>query len=351
MLSNRIVMAPMTRSRAVSLQPDENTARYYRQRASAGLIISEGINVSEEARGQAFTPGIYTSSQIRAWRRVTDAVHEGGGFIFAQLWHVGRNSHVSHQPEGRQPVGPVAIRAESETWAIQDGKAIPLQCSEPRALEVAEIQRITQDFAVAARNAMNAGFDGVELHAANGYLFEQFINGSLNTRTDEYGGTICNRLRFPLETLQTVGKEIGMARTGIRISPFGRFGDMHAFNDEKETWLSFIVALAKAAPAYLHISDQKSLGLQPIPDGFMHDIRREFPHPLIKAGDFQRDTAASAIRAGELDLVAFGRPFISNPDLTERFMNNWPVAPVNKATLYSQGKEGYTDYPAYLSQR
>lgn len=351
MLPNRIVMAPMTRSRATALQPDADTALYYRQRASAGLIISEGIHVSEEARGQAFTPGIYTPSQINAWRKVTDAVHEEGGRIFAQLWHVGRNSHISHQPDGGLPVGPVATRAESETWAIQNGKATPMQCSSPRALEVADIQRITQDFVAAARNAIDAGFDGVELHGANGYLFEQFINGALNTRTDEYGGTICNRLRFPLETLKAVGQEIGMARTGIRISPFGRFGDMHAFSDEEETWLSFIVSLAELAPVYLHVSDQRSLGQQPVPEGFMSKIRQEFPHPLIKAGDFDKDTATRALTANEVDLVAFGRPFISNPDLPERFINNWPLTPVDKSTLYSQGPEGYTDYSAYHPEK
>lgn len=348
LLRNRIVMAPMTRSRAVTLAPNDDTVLYYRQRAGAGLIITEGTNVSQEGRGQVFTPGIYTSDQIAGWRRVTDAVHAEGGAIFSQLWHVGRNSHTSHQRDGHPPVSSVARRSRTETWAFDDlGTEKRLPTSVPRALETEEVARVTADFVSAARNAIEAGFDGVELHGANGYLFEQFINGELNQRDDRYGGSIENRLRFTLETIDAVSAAIGNARTGIRLAPFGRFGDMHPYEDEEETWLTLARELACRPIAYVHISDQASLGEQAIPEGFLSKFRDAFPGTLIVAGNYNKERGQAALDANRADLIAIGRSFIANPDLVTRMANDWPLAEIDRTTLYTRTRDGYTDYPSY----
>jgi 2,4-dienoyl-CoA reductase-like NADH-dependent reductase (Old Yellow Enzyme family) len=294
-LPNRTVMAPMTRSRAVDGVPDAQTALYYSQRASAGLIVSEGIPVSQEGTGFLFNPGLYTDAQQAGWRQVTDAVHAAGGRIFAQLWHVGRLSHVSLQEDGAAPVSSVARRAESSSaYAWQQPRvAGQVAASMPRALGADELPRIIEEFVLAARRAMAAGFDGVELHGANGYLFEQFINGALNTRDDAYGGSIANRLRLQLDTLDAVSAEVGAHRVAVRISPFGRLYDMQPFDDEDRTWLTLAAAL---------------------------------------------------------DLVAFGRPFIANPDFVERITHGWPLAEADRATFYGlHGATGYTDYPTWQS--
>src|SRR5262245_27906289 len=248
-LTNRIVMAPMTRSRArnAAIAPDADTALYYSQRAGAGLIVSEGVPVSVEGRGWAFAPGIYSPEQIDGWRRVTDAVHANRGVIFAQVWHNGRASHVSHQENCQAPVSSVGTQARGVVSFAFDaeGNAAFLPQSKPRALRVDEVSRVTGDFVQAARNAIAANFDGVELHGANGYIFEQFINGALNTRNDSYGGpSIENRLRFTLETVDAVVAAIGGERTGIRLSPFGRYNDMDPFEDEIETWLTLAAELS-----------------------------------------------------------------------------------------------------------
>jgi N-ethylmaleimide reductase len=260
-LANRIVMAPMTRSRArnAALAPDADTALYYAQRAGAGLIVSEGLLISVEGRGWAYTPGIHTPQQIASWRAVTDAVHAKGGVIFAQIWHVGRSSHVSLQRSGQTPVSSVDTQADGAIAYSFDesGKTVYQPQSKARALEIAEIHRITADFVQAARNAIDAGFDGVELHAANGYIFEQFISGWLNTRADVYGGApIANRLRFTLETVDAVAAAIGHERVGIRLSPFGRYNAMRPFEDEAEAYLALADKLSARHLAYVHISDQ-----------------------------------------------------------------------------------------------
>jgi 2,4-dienoyl-CoA reductase-like NADH-dependent reductase (Old Yellow Enzyme family) len=351
-LANRIVMAPMTRSRAVTGIPDEHTALYYEQRATAGLIISEGVPVSEEGRGYLFTPGIYTDEQAEGWKRVTDTVHARGGKIFAQLWHVGRLSHVSLQPNEVAPVSSVAQTAENSlvyAW-VESGKAGPIQASHPRALRVDEIQRITADFVRAARRAMEAGFDGVELHGANGYLFEQFLNGALNSRDDEYGGSIANRRRFLMDTLNAVAHEIGSSRVAVRLSPFGRLYDMKPFADEAETWLSLAEALNPKDLAYVHLSDQLTIGAESIPDGFAARFRQAYQGTLIAAGGFDSVTAEAALDNGDLDLTAFGRPFISNPDLVERMRQNWPIVEPHRESFYGANEslaKGYTDYPFY----
>jgi 2,4-dienoyl-CoA reductase-like NADH-dependent reductase (Old Yellow Enzyme family) len=343
-------MAPMTRSRTINLTPTQSTVLYYRQRSSAGLIITEGTHVSEEGRGQAYTPGIYTREQIQDWRSVTDAIHEEGSAVFVQLWHVGRNSHVSHQPNGQTPVSSTNVASRTETWGFEDGELKRIPTSTPRALQTEEVARVTQDFVNAAFNAITAGFDGVELHGANGYLLEQFINGALNDREDRYGGSIENRIRFTLETVDAVIDAIGADRTGIRISPFGRFGDLDGYSDEEETWLTLARELSNRNLAYLHVSDQRSLGTQAIPDDFMRKLRVTYQGTLIVAGDFGRDNGQAALDENRLDLVAIGRPFIANPDLVERYKNGWPVAEINRDTLYSRGDEGYIDYPHYSAK-
>lgn len=352
LLSNRVVMAPMTRARAVNDVPDEHTVLYYSQRATAGLIISEGVPVSREGCGYLFNPGLYTDEQTEGWRHVTTAVHAKGGKIFAQLWHVGRVSHVSIQPNGAAPVSSVArlaARSNAYGWIAPD-EAGPIQASPPRALDEQEIRRITADFVQAARRAVAAGFDGVELHGANGYLFEQFLNGALNTRTDSYGGSIENRLRFMRETLDAIADEIGNSRVAVRLSPFGRLFDMQPYEDESDTWLRVAEVLTEMRLAYVHLSDQLTIGAESIPDGFAARFRETYQGTLMAAGGFARVTAEAALARGELDLVAFGRPFISNPDLVERMKHDWPIADADRATLYGVNgtvTKGYTDYPAY----
>ncbi len=351
-LTNRVVMAPMTRARALDDIPDDHTVLYYSQRASAGLIISEGIPISREGCGYLFNPGLYSDEQALAWRRVTDAVHAKGGRIFAQLWHVGRMSHVSIQPGQAAPVSSVAVVAErSNAYAwVEPGKAGPVQASTPRALSIDEIQRISGDFVSAARRAMDAGFDGIELHGANGYLFEQFINGALNTRDDHYGGSIANRQRFLLDTLDALAAAIGAEKVAVRISPFGRLFDMQPYGDEAETWISLAAALSARNLAYVHLSDQLTLGAEAIPQGFASQFRKAFRGTLMAAGGFNRIKAETALAKGELDLIAFGRPFIANPDLVERMRHDWPLAEGDRATFYGVNgavTRGYTDYPAY----
>jgi N-ethylmaleimide reductase len=349
-LANRVVMAPMTRARALDDIPDEHTVLYYAQRASAGLIISEGAPISREGCGYLFNPGLYNDAQVQGWRRVTDAVHAKGGKMFAQLWHVGRVSHVSIQPDGGAPVSSVAVtaaRSNAYAWVAEDQPG-PVQASLPRALEADEVRRVTADFVSAARRAMDAGFDGVELHGANGYLFEQFHNGALNTRTDEYGGSIANRQRFLLETLDALAAEIGSAQVGVRLSPFGRLFDMHPYAQEAEAWLSLAEALNTRSLAYVHLSDQLTIGAEAIPAGFATQWRQAYQGTLIAAGGFTRALAEAVLAKGDLDLVAFGRPFIANPDLVERMQHDWPLAEGDRATFYGidgNPTRGYTDYP------
>lgn len=348
-LANRAVMAPMTRSRAANGVADVLTERYYSQRASAGLIVTEGIAVSQQGTGYLFTPGLYTEDQGEAWRRVTNAVHAEGGQIFAQLWHVGRNSHVSLQENGNAPVSPVARRAgDVQTYAwVAPGVPGHVATSEPRALDTEEVKAIIADFIAAGRRAMQAGFDGVEIHGANGYLFEQFINGELNTRDDRYGGSIENRLRLLLETIDELSAAIGSQHVGVRISPFGRLYDMHAFDDEAETWLSLADALGKRDLAYVHLSDQRTLGADCDTEFFVK-FREAYPGTLIIAGGFDQTSAEAALKAGKADLIGFGQPFIANPDLVERMANGWPIAKAHRDTLYGlHGARGYTDYPRY----
>ena len=347
-LNNRVVMAPMTRARALNDIPDELTVLYYRQRASAGLIISEGVPVSIQGRGYLFNPGLYNQEQVEGWKHVTRAVHEDGGKIFAQLWHVGRVSHTTLQPDGGAPVSSSnKVAANSMTYAYDEhGQPGPIQASQPRALSTEEVGAIKNDFVQAARRAVEAGFDGVEIHGANGYLFEQFINPCVNDRTDRYGGSIENRIRLLLETIDAVADAIGRGKVGVRISPFGRLFDMAPFDDEAQTWVAVAHAIHQRDIAYVHLSDQLTIGAERMPEGFAQTFRESYQGTLIAAGGFDRESAQAALESGALDLVAFGRPFIANPDLVERMKNNWPIATPDRATFYgNSGEKGYVDYP------
>lgn len=351
-LKNRIVMAPMERSRARNGDwvPQADTARYFAQRAAAAFIVTGSIAISEWARTWAFEPGLYTRTQIEAWRDVTGEVHDHGGVIFGQLRHGGRASHVSHQPHGQATVSSTDVGA---TKAISmafdaDGKPAFLLQSKPRALLTDEVPIIVGEFAQAARNALEGGFDGVEIHAANGYLHDQFINGALNTRNDRYGGSIDNRIRFTLETVDAVIEAIGRERTGIRLSPFGRFNEMPAFEDEAETYLRLAAELAKRNIAYVHVSDQTRWADDvSIPSNYLRDFRKASQRPLILSGGYLETNGQAAIDNDEADLIAVGKPFLANPDLVERLRNGWPLNEWDTKTFYTQGPEGYIDYPFY----
>lgn len=354
-LSSRIVMAPMTRSRASQGDTaDQLTAQYYQQRASAGLIVTEGSQISVQGQGYALTPGIYNEAQVKGWTETTRAVHDRGGKIFIQLWHVGRVSHTSLQADGQAPVSSVAVRAEGGTcYAVtDDGSYGRVPVSVPRAMNRTEINSVVQDYVIAAENAMLAGFDGVEIHAANGYLLEQFINGGLNTRNDEYGGVeIENRLRLVLEVTDAVSNAIGADKTGIRLAPFGRLFDMHGFEGEEKTWLTLAEQLSHRSLAYVHISDQQTLGAQAIPEGFTDKFRHAYQGTLIIAGGFNKARAEAVLQTGGADLIAFGQPYIANPDLAERMANDWPLNEPDRATFYGGDEKGYTDYPFYADQQ
>ncbi|KQM13377.1 alkene reductase [Novosphingobium sp. Leaf2] len=340
-LSNRIVMAPLTRNRAgAGFVPGELTAEYYAQRASAGLIVSEATQISQQGQGYQDTPGIYTREQIEGWRKVTAAVHEKGGRIVLQLWHVGRISHVDLQPGGGQPVAPSAIRAESQTFV---NNAF-VDVSEPHALGIDELPGIVDDFRQAAANAIEAGFDGVEVHGANGYLLEQFAKDGANVRTDAYGGSMENRARLMLEVTAAVAREIGAERTGVRISPVSPANGISC-SDPQAQYDYIVDHLDALGIAYLHVVEGATGGPRDVAPFDYGSLRRRFSKTYIANNGFDLDLATSHLANGEADLIAFGRPFIANPDLVERLQNGAPLAEIDPATLYGGGAAGYTDYP------
>jgi N-ethylmaleimide reductase len=350
-LPNRIVMPPMTRSRASQPGDEANDlmAAYYAQRASAGLIVSEGTYISPLAKGYAWTPGIHTQAQIDGWRKVTTAVHEAGGRIFAQLWHVGRLSHTSLLG-GEQPVSSSAIQAKGVNVFIAsaDGSNVPgfVQASAPRALSTAEIAEVVGQYRDAARNAMLAGFDGVELHAANGYLVNQFIDSEANNRTDEYGGSLENRLRFLDEVTRALIDGTGDARrVGIRLAPLTTLnGCVDA--DPETTYIAAAKLLGEIGVAYIHIAEADWDDAPHMPVEFKQRIRQAYPGTLIYAGKYTPDRAREAIAAGWADLIAFGRPFVANPDLPQRLRSGADLALHHRETLFGGGAQGLTDYPA-----
>jgi len=352
-LRNRLVMAPMTRARAREGIADAQTALYYRQRASAGLLVTEGTPISQEGQGFACVPGIWSDAQVNGWRLVTDAVHAEGGTIFAQIWHVGRMSHTSLQPKGKPPVsatGRPARDDKSMAFAFdQNGKSGFVQTSVPRALGTEEVRRVVNDFAKAATNAIKAGFDGVEIHGANGYLVEQFLNPTVNDRTDRYGAsTVEDRTRFLLETVDAAVDRIGSNRVAIRLSPYGKLFQMGLYPEIEETYLHIAAELSKRNLAYVHIMDQASRGASPMPAGFLPRFRAAYSGTLILAGGLDLTKAKQLVDDGLIDLPAFGEPFIADPDLVERFRRDWPLAPADRDTFYGGDARGYTDYPAYL---
>ncbi|WP_456237072.1 alkene reductase [Belnapia mucosa] len=341
-LPNRIVMAPLTRSRAghAGVQGPLN-ATYYAQRAGAGLIIAEATQISRQGQGYAFTPGIHDENQVAGWHTVTEAVHRARGRIVLQLWHVGRISHPSLQPEGALPVGPSAIKPEGQAFTETGFQPFVI----PRALETAEIAGIVEDYRQAAHRAQQAGFDGVEIHGANGYLIDQFLRDGTNQRTDAYGGSIENRIRFLLEVTRAVTEVWGGDRVGLRLSPVSPANDMRDSNPQA----LFDHAVAGLAPfglAYLHVVEGATGGSRDAQGFDFAALRRSFRGPYLANNGYDQALAEAAIREGRADAVAFGRPFIANPDLVERFRTGAPLAEPDKTTFYGGDARGYTDYPA-----
>ncbi|WP_417684531.1 alkene reductase [Roseibium sp.] len=342
-LKNRVVMAPLTRNRARAEDdaPHELQAEYYGQRASAGLLITEASQISPQGKGYAWTPGIHSDAQIEGWKKVTDAVHAKGGKIVIQLWHVGRISHPVLQPNGVDPVAPSAIAAASKTF---DGTAF-VDTPTPRALDVAEIPGIVEDYRKAAANAIKAGFDGVEVHAANGYLIDQFLRDGSNKREDAYGGSIENRTRFLKEVLDAVTSEIGADHVGIRLSPFSNANDI-GDSDPVALFSHVVDVINGYGLAYLHLVEGQTGGPRDIPDGAsLKALYDRFDGVTMGNNGYDRELAVKAVDEGEVDLVAFGRPFISNPDLVERLKADAPLNEWDQSTFYGGGAEGYTDYP------
>jgi N-ethylmaleimide reductase len=340
---NRIVMAPLTRMRAgPGRVPTPLMAEYYAQRAAAGLIVSEATAISQQGTGCPNTPGIYTTEQVTGWQGVTQAVHQAGGRIFLQLWHMGRISHPSFQPDGGLPVAPSAIAPRSGQVLTEKGMQPYVT---PRALKTEELPGIVMQYAIAAEHAKTAGFDGVEIHNANGYLLDQFLRDGTNQRTDEYGGPVRNRSRLTLEVVAAVTQVWGADRVGIRFSPGGIFNDMHDSNP-LATFSHVLHELNRFSLAYAHliVSTEEDLqhGAVPVP---LAALRAEFHWPLIVANGFNRTTATQALADDLADAVAFGRLFIANPDLPERFRFDAPLNPLDEATLYGGAEKGYTDYP------
>jgi N-ethylmaleimide reductase len=345
-LKNRIVMAPLTRARAGSNRiPNEIMAEYYRQRASAGMIISEATVVSRQGIGWVESPGIFSAEQVQGWQHVVDTVHAADGVMILQLWHCGRASHSSFHENGELPVAPSAIKLNGEYIHTPKGKQ---SYEVPRSMTIKDIRATVNDYRTAAKHAMQAGFDGVEIHAANGYLIDQFLQSRTNIRTDEYGGDIGNRYRFLDEIVQAVIKEVPAERVGVRIAPNGVFNDMGS-PDYRETFTYVAKQLNGYSLAYLHVMDGLAFGFHKLGEPMkLTEFRKIFSRPLLGNCGYTQVNAEAAIREQRADLIAFGRPYISNPDLVERFANDWPLAPeAPMDTWYEPRTDGYIDFPAY----
>lgn len=341
-LANRIVMAPMTRSRAIDNIPNELMAEYYAQRASAGLIITEGTSPSPNGLGYARIPGIFSDEQVDGWRSVTTAVHDNGGKIFLQLMHTGRVGHPGNLPKGARLVAPSAVKmATTEMWVDDQGlQEIPL--AEPLSLD--EIEEVIIEHVEGARRAIEAGFDGVELHGANGYLIKQFLNPHTNRRTDAFGGSIENRSRFLLETTQRIAQAVGHDKVGIRVSPFSEFNETIQYPEAEATYLYIARKLDELGVAYLHVVDPSAKGQ---PDGLVQSLRQIFKNSLILSGGYSARSAEAALTDDQADLISFARQFIPNPDLVQRFKNGLPLNQPRFDLFYTPGPEGYVDYPVF----
>ena len=346
---NRVVMAPMTRSRSdESRTANPLIAEYYRQRASAGLIISEAAVISEEGRGWVNTPGIENDEQAESWRPVVEAVHQEGGAIFMQLWHMGRASHSSFREDRSLPVAPSPVKHRGEYIHTPEGKQ-PFEV--PRELHTEEIPRIVNDFREAARRAKAVGFDGVEIHAANGYLIDTFLQSHTNQRTDEYGGSLENRFRFLKEVTEAVIEVFGAGRVGVRLGPNTNYNDMGS-EDFREAFLYFAEQLDTYNLAYLHVIDGTTFGAHEYGDYLsLEEVRSVYEGTLMGNCGYSKEDAEAAIDSGQAELIAFGRPFITNPDLVDRFANDWPLAAMPETKIwYSNGPEGFTDFPTYRQE-
>lgn len=348
-LPNRIVLAPLTRQRA--LQPDNVpgplNAEYYAQRANAGLIISEATQVCPEGQGYAWTPGIHSAEQVAGWKQVVDKVHAADGRIFMQLWHVGRISHPLLQPGGADPVAPSAIQAQADCFVVEpDGTPHKARTAMPRALETSEIEGVVAAYRNGAANSLEAGFDGVEVHAANGYLLDQFLCSNSNQRTDQYGGSLENRVRLVLEVVDAVIAEIGDGgRVGVRISPMGTFNDVNDANP-LETFTYLLECLNARGLAYVHVNKPDwAGGTYEGFDELYRALRKVYSGTVIHCGGHTADSAASTVASNAADLVAFGRAYIANPDLVQRIAAGAEWNALDASTLYGGGAKGYTDYP------
>lgn len=341
-LKNRIVMSPMTRSRATGNVPNALMAEYYAQRAGAGLIVTEGTSPSPNGLGYARIPGIFSSEQVAGWKLVTDAVHAKGGRIYVQLMHTGRVGHPLNLPAGAEIVGPSAIAAPGAMWTDAKGS---LDHPVPRAMEKADIERALEEFRTAAVNAVAAGFDGIELHGANGYLIDQFLNPASNKRTDEFGGSAEKRNLFALRAAEAASKAIGKDRVGIRLSPYGVFNGMEQYPEIEAQYTSLAAGLSEFVN-YIHLVDHSSMGAPKPSQTTVEAIRKAYKGTLILSGGFDAASADRALKENRGELVAFGRPFLANPDLVKRLETGAPLNAPDPSTFYTPGEKGYTDYPS-----
>jgi len=341
-LQNHLVMAPMTRNRAIGNVPNELMAEYYAQRGSAGLIITEGTSTSPNGLGYPRIPGIFSAAQVAGWKRVTDAVHAKGAKMFIQFMHCGRIGHPLNLPAGARVLGPSAIAAAGDMYTDAEGMKANAM---PQAMTEADIRTAIEEFAKGAKNALAAGFDGVELHGANGYLLEQFIRPNSNQRTDRYGGSIENRARFVLEVADAVIKAIGKDKVGIRLSPFGVFNDMPLYDAMEADYAWLAQQLNARGLAYIHLVDHSSMGAPTVPASMKATFRSMFKGTLILSGGYDAARAESDLAAGKCDLVAVGKPFLANPDLVARWKTGAALNAPDMNTFYTPGAKGYTDYP------
>lgn len=341
-LRNRLVMAPMTRSRATDSAPNDLMLEYYASRAEAGLLITEGTAPSSNGSGYPRIPGIHNEAQIQGWRKITDAIHAKGGNVFLQIMHTGRVSHPENMEDGSHIVAPSAIAVSGDFYTDSKGMLPP---PIPKEMTLQDVAQAQEEFVQAAKNAVEAGFDGVEIHAANGYLIDQFINPASNKRADDYGGSIQNRNRFALETAQQVAAAIGADRTGIRLSPYGTFNDMVVFDEVEELYEALATALGQMKLLYIHVVDHSSMGMPEVTDSIKSKIRQAFGGCIIASGGLDKAKAEAILSENKADLTAFGRPFLANPDLVYRLKNDLPLNEPDFDTFYTPGEKGYTDYP------
>lgn len=347
-LSNRLVMAPMTRCRAIGNVPNQLMAEYYGQRAGAGLIITEGTAPCQNGLGYARIPGIFTPEQVQGWKQVTNAVHERGGHIFAQLMHTGRVSHLANMPAGAEVLAPSGEACPGEIFTDVLGKQ---PHTIPRVMSLADIRQATQEFSRAAQNAVRAGFDGVEIHGASGYLIEQFLNANINHRSDQYGGTIPARNRFAIEVARAAAEAIGPPRVGIRLSPHGTFNWTGDYPELEAQYLELVAELSTLGLAYVHLVDHWGKSAPGLPNPFAQRLRGAFAGAFILSGTYTRDQSEADLLEGRADLIALGTPFIANPDLVIRFITGASLNLADTSTFYTPGPKGYTDYPALSTPR